>query len=187
MNKELSKKRLKLNGKAVIYLICLTDWINDSSHLVADTFSSETIKNFEFSKKDSFQKSRVYFKSMRTLIAAHPLKIDKKNEEVNYVEDFICIDVLSSLPKRMTFLKSSHPEFFKYIDLDGMHDGYKKSNFYLQAYSTKTNGNKYSLYIGVNLEDILQFARLSIDKIYELDEHFSKLKKKVFFSLSERN
>lgn len=55
-----------------------------------------------------------------------------------------------------------------------------KADFFLCSYSKRIDEMKFYKHIGCSFADIYRVAELHIDKLYALDKHLSKKKKKDF-------
>lgn len=176
LNQALSQK--SFDYKDIVFIICLVDWIRESVRCILPLFKKGVLDEFHFSSQDTIAKVKKYFDAMRSFIVAHPLETDR-HEVFSLDGTYICLDLFQG-DDSMVALTSSHSEQYRYLDYEGMHGGFVKADFYLKAYSSKYYQNRFFLLIGFSLEDIVRYARLCIQKIYELDKYLFKLKMKDF-------
>lgn len=167
------------DNRTITFLVTAVDWVIESSRWISESINKKVMVNFCFSKKDEYKISYNYFKAIRSFLVAHPLNTEN-HKKFSLDGTYICMDVRKT-NDLVPILLGNHEECFKYIDYDGMHSGKsKRSDFFLSCYSEKFYENKFTLYIGICLEDIIKTAMLAIEKVYELDKYLSKLKKKEF-------
>ncbi len=169
---------LKVENESITFLVCCVAWISEACSFFTSSFKKDVVSKFKFSNEERLAKERKYFKAVRSFVLAHPLGTNQhKNFELD--GQYICIDVMPAEHPTI-LLVSNHQERFKSLEYEGMRNGYEKCEFFLKTYSAEFYDSKYSVYIGIHLEDILGYARLCIAMLYELDKCLSKLKKKDF-------
>lgn len=170
---------LKFDNQTITFLVTAVDWIVESTRWISEAINKDVKSNFCFTKLDEYKKVYDYFKAIRSFLVAHPLNTEN-HKKFSLDGTYICMDVRNKNDSVIILLEN-HEECFRYIDYDGMHLGKsKRSDFYLSCYSQEFHENRFTIYIGICLEDILKTAKLAIEKVYELDSYLSKLKKKEF-------
>ena len=170
---------ISYNNKNIVFLVTAVDWIVESVHQISDSFSKNILNGFAFTRKNEYELAYKYLKAMRSFLVAHPLKTEK-HSDFSFDGRYICMDVIQCDNSTINMLWHKE-ECFRYINHEGMFTGHsQKSDFYLHCYSSDFYENKYNVYVGIKLNDILEVARLAIKKVYELDIFFSKLKRKDF-------
>jgi len=162
----------QLTNKNVVYVVTLVTWIREAVRGIRSLYKDEALKGFVFSREDELAQANSYLSAVRSFIVAHPLQT---NQHSNYGMDgtLTCIDI-----KRPGEYLSIVPEkSIAHLDYAGLHENTKGSaDFYLYAFSTKTEHKDVSMYIGCSLEDIYHAAELYIDKLYALNKHLQKQK-----------
>lgn len=176
LNQTLSQKQF--DYKDIVFIICLVDWIRESVNCILPLFKDGVSDNFSFSSQETLTKAKNYFCAIRSFIVAHPLETTR-HKDFSLDGTYICVDLFQN-DTSFVLLTTEHSEQYRYLDYAGMHGGYVKTDFYLKAYSSKYYQNQFFLLIGFGLEDIVRYARLCIQKIYELDKYLFKLKMKDF-------
>lgn len=176
LNKVLSKK--SFDYKDIVFIICLVDWIRESVNCIWTLFKKGILDDFSFFSQEALAKAKDYFVAIRSFVVAHPLETNR-HDKFSLDGTYICLDLFQD-DNPMIEATNDHDEKFRFLDYDGMHEGYAKNDFYLKAYSSKYYQNQFFLLIGFYLEDIVRYARLCVQKIYELDKFLSKLKMKNF-------
>lgn len=160
----------EFNGKNVVYIISLVDWIREAFNAIINVINPIIIKDFHFSKQADFKKHTNYFKAIRSFIVAHPLKTDQ-HEQYGFDGNYICVDIrdnvdLFPLPDRSNEYS---------VSISGLRNKMLgNEDFYLFCYSDKDDNMKYFKKIGCRYADIFDTARLYIDKLYELDKYLVK-------------
>ena len=169
---------LKTDNESITFLVCCVAWISEACSFFTSSFRNDVVSKFKFSNEEKLAQERKYFKAVRSFILAHPLGT---NQHKNFELDgkYICIDIVP-IDCPIILLQSNHRECFKSLGYEGMKNGCENCDFFLQTYSAGFHNSKYSVYIGIHLENILGYARLCIAKLYELDKYLSRLKKKGF-------
>lgn len=175
LNKTFSQKTF--DYKDMVFIICLVDWIRESVNCISSLFKEGILNDFHFSSQETLNKAKKYFVAIRSFVVAHPLETTR-HTYFSLDGTYICVDFFQNDVPMVS--KNEPDERFRFIDYDGLHQGYVKTDFYLKVYSSKYYQNKFYLLIGFNLEDIVRYARLCIQKIYELDKYLFKLKIKDF-------
>lgn len=176
LNRTFSQKTF--DYKDIVFIICLVDWIRESVNCILPLFKKGVLDDFSFSCQDTIAKVKKYFDAIRSFVVAHPLETNR-HEGFSLNGTYICLDLFQG-DDSMVALTSNHSEQYRYLDYEGMHEGFAKTDFYLKAYSSKYYQNRFFLLIGFCLEDIVRYARLCIQKTYELDKYLFKLKMKDF-------
>lgn len=169
---------LKADNESITFIVCCVAWISEACRFFSNSFRKNVISNFKFSNEERLVQANNYFRAVRAFILAHPLGTNQ-HENFGLNGKYICIDIVP-IDSPAVLLLSNHQECFKSLGYEGMKNGYGNCDFFLQTYSAEFHNSKYSVYIGIHLEDILGYARLCIIKLYELDKYLSKLKKKNF-------
>ena len=169
---------LKADNESITFIVCCVAWIEEACTFFNDSFKNNVVSGFKFSNEKKLIQAKKYFKAVRSFILAHPLGTNK-HEDFDLDGKYICIDVMP-IDCPSIVLLSSREECFMSLGYEGMKEGKTKCDFFLKTYSEEFHDSKYSVYIGIHLEDILGYARLCIEKLYELDKYLGGLKKKDF-------
>lgn len=169
---------IKADNESITFIVCCVAWIEEACAFFNSSFRKDVIQDFKFSNEEGLARAKKYFKAVRSFILAHPLGTDR-HEKFEFDGKYICIDVMPTDCPTILLL-SDHQGFFKSLGYEGMKNGCKECDFFLKTYSREFHNSKYSVYIGIHLEDILRYARLCLAKLHELDKYLSKLKKKDF-------
>lgn len=164
--------------KDIVFVICLVDWIRESVNCIKKAFKMDILEEFAFSSNEIISDAKDYFVAMRSFIVAHPLETNRHNK-FSLDGNYICVDLVPN-DSMIIKLTSGHEEAFRYMDYKGMHNGETNSDFYLKTYASDFYSNKFFVHIGFRLEDIVKYARLCIQEIYEMDRYLSTLKLKDF-------
>lgn len=176
LNKTFSKD--SFDYKDIVFIICLVDWIGISISKIKGLFKNKIIDHFLFFNQNEFFVSKDYFKAIRSFVVAHPLETNRHNK-YSFDGTYICLDLFQNDDPAVKMATGKANDVL-YLDYYGLHKGVKECDFYLKTYSSKYYQNQYFLLIGFWLEDIVKYARLCIQEIYELDTFLSKLKMKDF-------
>lgn len=158
--------------KTIIYLIVLTDWIKCSYESINDILKDKLSDNFSNRDDNLFNFSKKYFESIRSFIVAHPLNTNR-HKNYNLDGNFCCIDIRNV--DDMVCLFNKKEECFN-IDFGGMHKNMNQNHKnVLLVYSKKYKNNRFYNYITFNINDVLNVARIYVNKIYELDDYLFDL------------
>ncbi len=171
-------ENLEINNESINFIVCCVAWIEEAYAFYEKSLKNGIVSNFNFSNETKLTQAKKYFKAIRSFILAHPLGTDR-HKDMGLDGNYICIDIMTKDCPSIILLNNREKHFrsFRY---DGMENGKKKCNFFLKTYSNYFYNSQYSVYIGIVLEDILGYARLCINKLYELSRYLNKLKKKEF-------
>lgn len=169
---------LRVDNESITFIVCCIAWIEEACVFFNSSFRNNIISDFKFSNEEKLTKARKYFKAVRSFVLAHPLGTNR-HKDFGLDGKYICIDVMPTDCPTILLL-SNHQECFKSLGYEGMENGYRKCDFFLKTYSAEFYDSKYSVYIGIHLEEIVGYARQNIAKLYELDKYLGKLKKKDF-------
>lgn len=170
---EITEIRLK----DVVFIIVLVDWIIDSYSAIEKRIKSQIIHNFSYQKETELQNAKNYLKALRSFAVAHPLATNR-HSKFGFDGDFICMDIGGNNSPIIHLYPNNH---FYFIDYNGIRAEKEiNSDFFLSAYSDKSDKMQYSKYIGCKCSDIFNVAKLYIDKLYALDKYLSKQKEKDY-------
>lgn len=165
-----------LRAKDVVYLIAIDDWISSSVVELMNCYRSETISDFEYTKQAELDRSRKYMEAVRSFIMAHPLKTNR-HPRYGLDGDLICIDICrQSTPLQWGCFPLKRLTIDGLVDVDELPGG----DLVLHAYN-KNDGGIFFVHIGFDPVDIRTDCELNIGKLYELDRHLGKLKKRDSF------
>jgi hypothetical protein len=163
--------------KEIVFVIVLIDWICEAVEslqkiLLKDIFSGFTCKN-----EEDIEKSKKYFKAIRSFVVAHPLNTDR-HKDYGLDGDFICVDVRMKTSKIVS--EASHSSDWFHLDFNGLQENAKNtpSDFVLYTYSKKMDGMQFFKYIGANFSDLYCVAKLQIEKLYALDKYLASVSRK---------
>lgn len=165
--------------KDVIFVIVLVDWICEAFEILQRFLRPALLNDFTYQKEAELQQAKRYFKALRSFVVAHPLSTNRHND-YGFDGDFICVDTVAEIPSFFADIALKRSAF--YVDYMGLHRwrGGMKADFFLCSYSKRIDEMKFYKHIGCSFADIYRVAELHIDKLYALDKHLSKKKKKDF-------
>lgn len=164
-----------LAREGVVFAITLVDWINDAVERILSCYRDDTIDSFAYSRQSELDGARKYFRAVRSFVNAHPLGTDR-HSTFGLDGSYICIDIRNK--NRLLGLIDSDLYMLSPGGLEQV-DDLREADVVLYAYS-KADGGMFYHHIGLDLDDVCQVAHLCIDKLYELDKHLGRIKKKDY-------
>lgn len=171
----VAAKETSLNREDVVYVIVLTDWINEAAHKLRDCFDYAVVEGFQYSRGEELNKLIQYFKTVRSFVVAHPLSTSK-HPKYGFNGAYSCIDIALAAT-----ISPFYIDGLRRLSPDGLIDasGLRKNDVVLNVYSTE-NGAEFFRHICFSLEDVRAVSELNIKMLYELNGYLRRLRKKDF-------
>lgn len=177
LNKDLSE--LIIDNKSVVFIISCIDWIDSGLNNFKKTIKDGIINEYKFSNQTKYKLMNNYFKTVRSFIVAHPLETNR-HKDLGFDGTYICTDIYSKENSLGVLLFNNKSEVCKSLTFYGLDDFDERCDIILKTYSKKFYDGNYSMYIGIKLENIIDYCQLCIDELYDIDRFLSKQKKKDF-------
>ena len=163
-----------LTSKNVVYIITLVTWIREAVRGLRELYKPTALKGFAFENESELEKAHNYLSAIRSFVVAHPLKTSQ-HSAFGMDGKLTCIDI--NQPGEYISLIPQNG--FAHLDFDGLREETQgNADFYLYAFSTKTDKKDVSVHIGCSLQDIYHVAELYIEKLYAMNRHLQKQKSK---------
>ena len=156
----------EITNKNIVFLVVLVDWIKEAVSNIIELIDKKYLTNFLYHDEEKLGKYASFFKALRSFIVAHPLSTNK-HKKFDLDGNYICYDI-----RKVDYMFNFDR---LYIDLDGLRK-FKNDliDFDLYCYSNKKDGMRYTVLISCNLNNIIDVARIFIDKLYEIDKFLKK-------------
>ena len=172
LNTELNNLN-SLEMRSIVYITVLTDWLIEAVEKLEKSYAEGIFDEFNYAKEADLKKAKNYLLAIRAFMVAHPLSTNR-HKDYGFDGNLICIDI--RLPNKALHLVPEN--CFYQLSHEGQVVGKDETtDFFLYAYSRKTEHKVTSVYIGCKLQDIYKVTELYIEKLYAMDKYL--ISKKV--------
>ena len=175
-------RKSELTRMDVVYAITLVDWIDDAVERICSCYKETAVRAFKYEREEELSNLRNYFRGVRSFVNAHPLGTDR-HEALGLDGTYVCIDIRREISAMYAHAdKQCKPKniLFRLTPkgLESVADLHE-SDVILYTY-LKHDSAKLFRYIGLNLDDVRNFAALCIDKLYEFDRYLGNLRQQDY-------